>query len=77
MSEGRILGVVAADDLRQVFAHVPQPVTVVSGLGPRAEPVGMTVSCLTSASLTPPLVLFCPAVTHERGRRCASTAPSP
>jgi 3-hydroxy-9,10-secoandrosta-1,3,5(10)-triene-9,17-dione monooxygenase reductase component len=49
--------------LRQVFLDLPQPVAVLTGLSRSGEPVGMTVSSLTSASLAPPLVLFCPAVT--------------
>jgi 3-hydroxy-9,10-secoandrosta-1,3,5(10)-triene-9,17-dione monooxygenase reductase component len=52
-------------NLRQVFRSVPQPVAVVSGLTPSGEPVGMTVSSLTTASLRPPLVLFCPAATSR------------
>ena len=55
----------AIDDLRQVFLDVPQPVAVISGLGVSGQPVGMTVSSLTSASLTPPLLLFCPAATSR------------
>jgi flavin reductase (DIM6/NTAB) family NADH-FMN oxidoreductase RutF len=66
VSPGTVLGpVVAVDDLRQVFLELPQPVAVVTGLSPSGEPVGMTVSSLTSASLAPPLVLFCPAVTSR------------
>jgi flavin reductase (DIM6/NTAB) family NADH-FMN oxidoreductase RutF len=57
--------VVGVRDLRQVFANVPQPVAVVTGLAPSGEPVGMTVSSLTSASLAPPLVSFCPAATSQ------------
>jgi 3-hydroxy-9,10-secoandrosta-1,3,5(10)-triene-9,17-dione monooxygenase reductase component len=52
-------------NLRKVFRAVPQPVAVVSSLTPSGEPVGMTVSSLTTASLRPPLVLFCPAVTSR------------
>jgi flavin reductase (DIM6/NTAB) family NADH-FMN oxidoreductase RutF len=63
---GTVLGpVVAVDDLRRVFLDLPQPVVVVTGLSPSGEPVGMTVSSLTSASLAPPLVLFGPAVTSR------------
>jgi 3-hydroxy-9,10-secoandrosta-1,3,5(10)-triene-9,17-dione monooxygenase reductase component len=56
------LGPVIAD-LRQVFLDLPQPVAVITGRSRSGEPVGMTVSSLTSVSLAPPLVLFCPAVT--------------
>ena len=66
MSPGTVpVPVVAGVDLREVFRDLPQPVTVVTGLSRSAEPVGMTVSSLTSASLAPPLVLFCPAVTSR------------
>jgi flavin reductase (DIM6/NTAB) family NADH-FMN oxidoreductase RutF len=65
VSAGAVLGPVVAVDLRRVFLDLPQPVAVVTGLGPCGEPVGMTVSSLASASLAPPLVLFCPAVTSR------------
>lgn len=52
-------------DLRQVFRDLPQPVVVVSGLDRSGTPVGMTVSSLTTASLAPPMVAFCPAVTSR------------
>jgi 3-hydroxy-9,10-secoandrosta-1,3,5(10)-triene-9,17-dione monooxygenase reductase component len=66
VSPGTVLGpVVAVDDLRRAFLDLPQPVAVVTSLSRSGEPVGMTVSSLTSASLAPPLVLFCPAVTSR------------
>jgi flavin reductase (DIM6/NTAB) family NADH-FMN oxidoreductase RutF len=66
VSPGTVLGpVLAVDDLRRVFLDLPQPVAVVTGLSPAGEPTGMTVSSLTSVSLAPPLVLFCPAVTSR------------
>ena len=66
MSPGTVLGpAVAFDDLRQVFLDLPQPVAVITGRSSSGEPVGMTVSSLTSVSLAPPLVLFCPAVTSR------------
>jgi flavin reductase (DIM6/NTAB) family NADH-FMN oxidoreductase RutF len=66
VSPGTVLGpVVAVDDLRRVFLDLPQPVAVVTGLSPSGEPVGMTVSSLTSVSLASPLVLFCPTVTSR------------
>jgi 3-hydroxy-9,10-secoandrosta-1,3,5(10)-triene-9,17-dione monooxygenase reductase component len=52
-------------DLRQAFTWVPQPVAVLTGLSSCGGPVGMTISTLTSVSLQPPLVLFCPAVTSR------------
>lgn len=66
MSVRTVLGSVdAGHDLRPVFRDLPQPVAVITGLGPTGTSVGMTVSSLTSASLVPPLVLFCPAVTSR------------
>jgi flavin reductase (DIM6/NTAB) family NADH-FMN oxidoreductase RutF len=56
---------VAGAVLRRAFRDLPQPVAVVTGRSSSGQPVGMTVSSLTSASLTPPLVLFCPAVTSR------------
>ena len=64
MSPVTVLGP-AVTDLRQVFLDLPQPVAVVTSLSRSGEPVGMTVSSFTSASLAPPLVLFCPAVTSR------------
>ena len=64
MSPGTVLGPVVAD-LRQVFLDLPQPVAVVTGISPSGAAVGMTVSSLTSVSLAPPLVLFCPRVTSR------------
>ena len=49
-------------EFRAVLAHVPTAVTVVTA-SHRGEPVGMTVNSFTSASLEPPLVLFCAART--------------
>ena len=66
MSPGTVLGpIVAVDDLRRAFLDLPQPVAVVTGLSPSGEAVGMTVSSLTSVSLAPLLVLFCPTVTSR------------
>ena len=47
-------------EFRAVLAHVPTAVTVVTA-SHAGEPVGMTVNSFTSASLEPPLVLFCAA----------------
>ena len=47
-------------DFRDVLAHVPTAVTVVTA-SHETEPVGMTVNSFTSVSLEPPLVLFCAA----------------
>ncbi|HEY6759961.1 MAG TPA: flavin reductase family protein [Baekduia sp.] len=45
---------------REVFAHLPTGVTVIAAHGD-AGPVGMAANSVTSVSLDPPLVLFCPA----------------
>ncbi len=58
-------GTLTGTELRRAFRDLPQPVAVVTGVGPTGEPVGMTVSTLTLASLAPPLVLFCPALTSR------------
>jgi 3-hydroxy-9,10-secoandrosta-1,3,5(10)-triene-9,17-dione monooxygenase reductase component len=65
MSHRTGLDPILANGLRQVFLDLPRPVAVVTGLSPSGQPVGVTVSSLTSASLTPPLVLFCPALTSR------------
>jgi 3-hydroxy-9,10-secoandrosta-1,3,5(10)-triene-9,17-dione monooxygenase reductase component len=45
---------------REVLAHLPTGVTVVTAHGADG-PVGMTANSFTSVSLDPPLVLLCPA----------------
>jgi flavin reductase (DIM6/NTAB) family NADH-FMN oxidoreductase RutF len=45
---------------RQVLAHLPTGVTVITAHGPD-EPIGMAANSVTSVSLDPPLILFCPA----------------
>jgi flavin reductase (DIM6/NTAB) family NADH-FMN oxidoreductase RutF len=45
---------------RQVLAHLPTGVTVIAAHGEQG-PVGMAANSVTSVSLDPPLVLFCPA----------------
>ena len=45
---------------RQVLACLPTGVTVIAAHGPDA-PVGMAANSVTSVSLDPPLILFCPA----------------
>jgi flavin reductase (DIM6/NTAB) family NADH-FMN oxidoreductase RutF len=49
---------------RQVLAHLPTGVTVISAHGD-AGPVGMAANSVTSVSLDPPLILFCPAKTSS------------
>jgi len=45
---------------RQVLAHLPTGVTVIAAHGEQG-PVGMAANSVTSVSLDPPLILFCPA----------------
>ncbi|UGS35313.1 flavin reductase family protein [Capillimicrobium parvum] len=45
---------------RQVLAHLPTGVTVISAHGADA-PIGMAANSVTSVSLDPPLILVCPA----------------
>lgn len=46
---------------RHVMGHYPTGVTVVTGVSPVGDPVGMVVGTFTSVSLDPPLVAFLPA----------------
>ena len=50
------------DHFREVLGHYPTGVAVVTAMTGDG-PVGMAVNSFTSVSLTPPLVLFCPAAT--------------
>jgi flavin reductase (DIM6/NTAB) family NADH-FMN oxidoreductase RutF len=45
---------------REVLAHVPTGVTIITS-NSADGPTGMTANSFTSVSLSPPLVLFCPA----------------
>jgi flavin reductase (DIM6/NTAB) family NADH-FMN oxidoreductase RutF len=47
---------------RSVLAHLPTGVSVITAHGANG-PVGMTANSVTSVSLDPPLMLFCPART--------------
>jgi flavin reductase (DIM6/NTAB) family NADH-FMN oxidoreductase RutF len=49
-----------ASHFRQVLAHLPTGVTVITAHGEHG-PVGMAANSVTSVSLEPPLILFCPA----------------
>ena len=63
---------------REVLGHLPTGVTVVTAHHP-SGPVAMSANSVTSVSLEPPLILFCPAKTsstwlkiHESGRFCVN-----
>ena len=48
------------DQFRRVLAHLPTGVSVITAYGSDG-PIGMAANSVTSVSLHPPLVLFCPA----------------
>lgn len=55
---------IAGDEFRRVLGHLPTGVTVVTAFtaeGPR----GLSANSVTSVSLDPPLILFCPAKSSE------------
>ena len=56
--------VVDASEMRRVLGHFASGVTIVTGMD-AGEPVGFACQSFTSVSLTPPLVLFCPAHTSS------------
>lgn len=49
---------------RRVLGHLPTGVTVITAFG-GSGPVGMACNSVTSVSLDPPLISFCPARTSE------------
>ncbi|HEX6247068.1 MAG TPA: flavin reductase family protein [Nocardioidaceae bacterium] len=60
--------------LRDLMREVAQPVAVVSGTADGdPTPLAMTVSSVTSVSLDPPLLLFCPS---RQSRTWAALAPT-
>jgi 3-hydroxy-9,10-secoandrosta-1,3,5(10)-triene-9,17-dione monooxygenase reductase component len=59
MNDGRSID---PGHFRRVLAQLPTGVSVITANGP-SGPVGMAANSVTSVSLTPPLVLFCPART--------------
>jgi 3-hydroxy-9,10-secoandrosta-1,3,5(10)-triene-9,17-dione monooxygenase reductase component len=67
-----------AERFRQVLGQLPTGVTVVTGHH-SGGPVGMSANSVTSVSLDPPLILFCPAKSstswpkiRASGRFCVS-----
>ena len=59
---------------RSVLAYLPTGITVITAYGKDKSPVGMAANSVTSVSLDPPLILFCPAKssTTWRSIRAAS-----
>jgi flavin reductase ActVB len=62
----RRLHPVSSQAFKDAMARLPSPVTIVTCAGPRGEPVGMTVSSVTSVSAEPPLLLWCVARSARR-----------
>jgi 3-hydroxy-9,10-secoandrosta-1,3,5(10)-triene-9,17-dione monooxygenase reductase component len=52
---------ITGEAFRRVLGHLPTGVTVITTNGADGRPVGMSANSVTSVSLEPPLVLFCPA----------------
>jgi 3-hydroxy-9,10-secoandrosta-1,3,5(10)-triene-9,17-dione monooxygenase reductase component len=66
------------DQFRDVLGHLPTGVTVVTAHDP-SGPVAMSANSVTSVSLDPPLILFCPAKSsstwphiRDSGRFCVN-----
>ena len=64
------VGEIDQGQLREAMGHFCTGVTVVAGVD-GAEPVGMACQSFASLSLSPPLVLFCPARTSRTWARIA------
>jgi 3-hydroxy-9,10-secoandrosta-1,3,5(10)-triene-9,17-dione monooxygenase reductase component len=69
---------IAGEAFRQVLGHLPTGVTVITAWAEH-EPTGMAANSVTSVSLDPPLVLFCPAKSsttwphiRQSGRFCVN-----
>jgi 3-hydroxy-9,10-secoandrosta-1,3,5(10)-triene-9,17-dione monooxygenase reductase component len=60
MTEHPAASPLGAEHFRHVLGHVPTGVSVITG-APEGVPCGMAVNSFGALSLTPPLVLFCPA----------------
>ena len=67
-----------SERFRQVLGHLPTGVTVITAHHPDG-PVGMSANSVTSVSMEPPLILFCPAKSstswpriHQSGRFCVN-----
>ena len=72
------VGNTGSERFRQVLGHLPTGVTVVTAHHPDG-PVAMSANSVTSVSLAPPLILFCPAKSsttwpkiRESGRFCVN-----
>ena len=59
-------------ELRRAFGSFATGIAIIATYGEEAAPVGMTVNSLSSVSLTPPLLSFCPARTGAAAALYAS-----
>ncbi|MBT7943129.1 MAG: flavin reductase family protein [Alphaproteobacteria bacterium] len=48
-----------SDKFKKALSFFATGITIVTGVSPQGEPVGVTVNAFTSVSLEPPLVLVC------------------
>ena|SRR3712207_2829652 len=55
---------ISGTEFRRVLGHLPTGVTVVTAFTPDG-PAGMAANSVTSLSLRPPMILFCPARSSE------------
>jgi flavin reductase (DIM6/NTAB) family NADH-FMN oxidoreductase RutF len=69
---------ISAEQFRHVLGHLPTGVTVIAAHG-EDGPLGMAANSVTSVSLEPPLILFCPAKSsttwppiRDAGRCCVN-----
>ena len=60
VESGQAVPAIAPEFFRNVLGHLPTGVTVVTAFG-SSGPAAMAVNSVTSLSLDPPLILFCPA----------------
>lgn len=61
-------GGISASALREAMRHLASGVAVVTAFAPSGEPRGITITSIVSASLVPPLVLWClgrDAINHD------------
>jgi 3-hydroxy-9,10-secoandrosta-1,3,5(10)-triene-9,17-dione monooxygenase reductase component len=58
---GRERQAIPPEEFRRAFGHLPTGVTVLTAFDEDGSPVGMAANSVTSVSLSPPLILVCPA----------------
>ena len=62
-----------ADGFRKVLGLYPTGVSIVTGLGPNGDPVGLALGTFTSVSLDPLLIGFLPAKSSESWPKIRAT----